>query len=131
VPSSLSPEVEDFITKYIESLEELEVLLLLSNSPDKSWSPKAVDEEIKSSLTSVEQRLQRLASNGLLNVTNNPELAYQYQPATPATAEAVKAVASAYKERRLKVIEFLFSKPISPLQRFSDAFKIRKDPKNG
>jgi hypothetical protein len=131
VPGSLPAQVEEFIKKYIQSLEELEVLLTLSDSPDKTWTAATVYDAIKSSPVSVAQRLERLAANGLINLFDAPEHDYKFNP-TPATvAEAVHALGAAYREKRLKVIEFLFSQPISPLQSFSDAFKIRKDPNHG
>jgi hypothetical protein len=68
---------------------------------------------------------------GVLIVKRDGEPVYKYQPINAELAAAVEALASAYAERRLKVLEFLFSKPMAPLRVFSDAFRIRKDEKNG
>lgn len=124
-------EVEQFILKYIDSLEEMEILLLLSSAPEKTWSPDTVYEAIRSSLDSVKQRLEALSAKGLLQAKGNGHRSYQFQPATADLASAVQSLAMAYKERRLRVLECLFSKPLSSLRIFADAFKIRKDSNNG
>jgi len=131
VAGHLPNEVEQFILKYIDSLEEMEILLLLSSAPEKVWTPDMVYEAIRSSLDSVKQRLEALAAKGLLQSKGEGHRSYQFQPATADLAAAVQSLAMAYKERRLRVLECLFSKPLSSLRIFADAFKIRKDSNNG
>lgn len=127
----LPTEVEQFILQKIDSLEEMEILLLISAAPEKLWTTEAVYEGIRSSLDSVAQRLAGLAEKGLLQPTGETRRTYRYRPATAELAAAVHSLGAAYKERRLRVLECLFSKPLSSLRIFSDAFRIRKDPKNG
>jgi predicted transcriptional regulator len=131
VASELTTQVKDFISRCVDSVEEMEVLFLLSNAKDKWWTSRAVYEDIKSSQASVVERLDGLVRKGVLIVKREGEPVYKYQPQNADLAASVEALASAYTERRLKVLEFLFSKPMAPLRVFSDAFRIRKDDKNG
>lgn len=124
-------EVEEFVFNYIDSVEQLEILLLLSSSPEKVWSSEEVNQRIKSSESSVVQRLEKLASQGLVAVAQPNPARYQYRAATSELSAAVEALAVAYKERRLKVLQCIFSKPLSSLRIFADSFKIRKDSKDG
>jgi hypothetical protein len=56
--SAFSKELDAFIAAEMKSLEQLEILLLLSGNPHKFWSASTVYEVIKSSPVSVAARLQ-------------------------------------------------------------------------
>lgn len=127
----ISEEVRRFISEYIDSVELLEVLLLLRRDPKREWSADAVSREIRSNPTSVMTRLNNLHSRGLLLMSETPTPLYRYQPKTDELDLAIKGLAQAYTERQARVIDLIFSKPIDMLRHFSDAFKFKKDDKNG
>lgn len=129
--NQLPQEIQEFIFQNIDSLEQIEVLLLLSGSPERTWTPNEVNIQLRSSAESVQKRLQSLVARGLVAEVDSQTHAHQYRPATPTLAHAVDQLAENYRERRLKVIECIFSKPISSLRIFADAFRIRKDQNNG
>lgn len=129
--SNLSSSVEDFILKYIDSLEELEILLLLNASSERAFTVAAVYEHIKSTPLSVQQKLEDLTTKGLVQTTSDNPVQYRFEPQTEELILSVRDLAGAYKERRLRVLECLFSKPISSLRIFADSFKLRKDSKHG
>jgi hypothetical protein len=122
--SEIATEVREFISEHISSLEQLEVLLLLHRSPEQEWTPEGVLSEIQSSDISIRQRLQELFTKGLLAQPRNN--LYRYAPRSEKLSRAVDALALAYKERRIKVIETVYKKP-DDIQTFADAFKIRKE----
>ena len=76
-------------------------------------------------------RLERLTFSKLLARVIAPPVSFRCQPGTPERAAALDGLALAYKERRVTVIESIFTKPPSPIQGFADAFRIRKEQKNG
>jgi hypothetical protein len=128
VSSALPEDIRQFLLRYIDSVEQLEVLLLLRGSPGASWSPEAVAQALYSNPTSVAYRLAMLQRHELI-VAADPPSSYRYQPASPALHEAVARVAEMYKERRVAVITFIASKPMANVRAFSDAFRLRKkDP---
>lgn len=110
-------------------MEQLEILLLMSSQPDRDWSAEAVFTAIQSSQTSVAKRLREFFEKGLLAQTNPP--LFRYSPKTEALANAVRALATAHKEKRVKIIESIYRKPVDDVQSFADAFKLRKDKPNG
>lgn len=101
------------------------MLLLLYNSPEQWWSSQSVYQKIQSSPQSVTRRLQQLKLAGLLD--ENQESCYQFRAKTPELAEDVSLLKTEYGDRRVKVIESIFSKSTEQMRRFADAFRIRKE----
>ena len=122
--NDLTNELQHFIARYIVSIEKLEILLLLSGSPEKFWTIDEVFQKIQSSHTSVGQRLRELCSEGFL-VSEGDR--YRYKPKTEDLARSTDELRGIYRTRRLKVIEAVFSKSTEQLRKFSDAFRLRKD----
>jgi predicted transcriptional regulator len=122
--SGLPLDVQKFIAKYIESVEKLEILLLLGNTPEKQWSAEQVYQEIKSNQSSINQKLQNLCSDGFLEHQDDH---YRFQPKSVELAQAVTALGACYQTRRIKVIEAIFSKGTDELRNFANAFRLRKE----
>jgi hypothetical protein len=123
---TLPTSVQHFLSKYIRSLEQLEVLLLLRNSPTRSWAPAEVYEVVRSSRASVEERLESFVSLGFLGKEDGSPPTFRYAPKDELGA-ALDETASAYQKWRVRVIEAIFTPVADPAQRFADAFKVRKD----
>ncbi len=121
--SEVANDVKEFLYKYIHSVEQLEVLLLLKSSVEKKWQVAEISEQLRSPENSIKIRLEDLCGRGLCQKT--PE--GYYYTSTPLLNDTVEKLARAYKDRRIKVIELIFSKPLDKLRNFSDAFKIKGD----
>jgi len=126
----LSEEIQGFIRNYLDSLEELEILLLLHSQSGKDWTVQSVNESIRSSMNSVQQRLEKLRSAGFLSFDASQRI-YRYSPATAELAKTVDLLSNAYREKRLKCIEAIFSKPVHDIRSFSDAFRLRGKKPHG
>jgi hypothetical protein len=124
--SGFSEELERFIKEQIRSLEQLEILLLLSSAPDKKWTEQAVYEVIKSSRASVTARLNELVSQKLLSTETAG--VFTFSPESETVKRLVQELAVAYKQRPVRVVELLYSRPPDAVQEFAKAFKLRKDP---
>ena len=121
--------VRRLLAEHINSVEQLEVLLLLRDRAERSWTPAQASEQIRSGADSVARRLQDLHKRGF--VTREEEgPTYRYAP-PPERVAAIDALARAYAERRHQVIELIFAKPIENLRVYSDAFRLRKEPEDG
>jgi hypothetical protein len=129
--SDLSEDVKKFITEHINSLEQLEVLLLLHRHPEKAWTAHDVSQELRLSPTSVAMRLANLEKRGLLAVSESSDPLYRYQPQKPDFEPAVDNLAQAYPDYRFTIINPIFSKPLDKIKTFADAFKFREDKDNG
>jgi hypothetical protein len=117
----------------IDSIAELETLLLLHRDATASWDAPRVAAELRVEPRSAEAQLTTLAERGLLRPVNDDAArGWRYAPATSALARAVDALAAAYENRRVSVVEFLYSKPaVDKLRVFADAFRLREDESGG
>jgi hypothetical protein len=125
--SGFSEQLDKFITAEIQSLEQLEILFLLSGNPHKWWSAKAVYEVVKSSLPSVQDRLNDMVQRGFLRQEAGNEVRYQFAPSDESIWKIISELREAYKERPVKVVQAIYSKPPDAVQEFARAFRVRKD----
>lgn len=111
----------------IKSLEQLEILFLLSGNPHKWWTANAVYEVVKSSLSSVQERLNDMLQRGFLRQETGNETRYQFAPSDENIWKIISELREAYKERPVKVVQAVYSKPPDAVQEFARAFRVRKD----
>lgn len=120
-----SPDaVLSFVDRHIESVEQLEILLLLA-AQDRMWSAAEIFQNIQSSQASVEKRLESLVAAGLLAKTEKG--CFYFAPKDDDTRKLVKDLAEAYKTRRVRIIEAIYTRKTDAVRTFADAFKFRKD----
>lgn len=129
----LLPEVERLITEHINSVEQLEILLLLYNhvreegqaAPD--WTALTVSQELRIKEKTAAERLSDLAARGFLSVTASQPPQYRYNPASAEQDETVGLLARAYSTQRVTIINYIFSREIDKLRTFAEAFRLRED----
>ena len=121
----VTEEVRLFIGRYIGSLDQLEVLLLVSALPDRDWSVDAVYQVVKSNPAVVAQRLEEFVAAGLL--TRSTEPLYRYGPRTQELSRAISSLGAIYKMSRHKIIEIIYSSKDDALKGFADAFRLKKE----
>lgn len=124
--NELSEGLRSFIKQYITSLEQLEILLLLCKEPERSWTVEQVFRITQSNLASVAERLKNLTSTGFLTREEKPSVTYRFQPGSPEIAGCITELQRAYATSKYKVVEAIFSAPLSPAQQFADSFKLKK-----
>ncbi|WP_240481198.1 hypothetical protein [Sandaracinus amylolyticus] len=107
------------------SVEQLEILLLLRGHAERDWNAEEVAKELRIASISAGNRLADLAARGLLTEASPGR--FRYAPNDPAMHAAVEGLAKVYPERRVSVIEIIFSKPNDVIRTFADAFKLRRD----
>jgi hypothetical protein len=116
-----------FLSRYIDTVGKLEILLLLFETKPKDWTPLAVSEKLHCGLQSAKTQLKALAQSQLLTFSENNEPQYHFQTFSPDLHSDVQAIAKLYHERRTSVIEFIYASPVEKIKTFANAFKIRKD----
>ena len=117
-------DVAQFIRDHIDSIELLEVLLLLRERSGDVWSAETVARELRINPVSTTTRLEKLTSLDLL--ADQGDASYRYAPATSAIDTLIQRVAECYRERRVTMITMIFSKPSDSARDFADAFRLRK-----
>jgi hypothetical protein len=123
--TSLPEDVRQFLHQNIESVEQLEVLLLLWRTAERGWTSEEVATAVYSHPSSVVRRLAMLLGQGLLR--EREPGCFQYAPLTAEQHAAVTHLDHMYRERRVAVITLIASKPIENVRAFSDAFRIRRN----
>jgi hypothetical protein len=122
---ALSPEVLQFISTHIRSVEEVEILSLLAANPAKSWSVQEIYRAIKTAERSIGERLRGFVSANL--VVEEVEMRFKFSSVNPQALQTVLAMARAYRERPVTVIETIYSRAPGAAQSFAEAFRFRKD----
>jgi hypothetical protein len=125
MPSSNIPgAVRRLILEAIDSVAELEALLLLRDSPGIRWTAEAASARLYVSPTVAAHTLAVLTRRGLLEETAD---GYRYKPSSPALAEVVNALATTYASQLIAVTHLIHAKPSPSMQDFARAFRFRKD----
>ena len=122
----ITTDIERFIHDNINSVEQLDVLLLLFSPPQKEWSAVEVSQKLYRQPDSVAMRLEDLRDRGVLSVRQEAQLLYQYAPNGRQDA-IMRGLERAYTVRKDAVIGLIFTRPSDTLRVFSDAFRIRRD----
>ncbi|WP_224248638.1 hypothetical protein [Hyalangium gracile] len=122
--------VQRFIATHIDSIEKLEVLLLLRARAERDWSARDVSQELRITEMSATARLEDLTARRLLVKDGSPPI-YRYGPASSEDAQDVGDLQATYSTRRVSVISFIFSKPLDKVRGFADAFRLKRDKDDG
>jgi hypothetical protein len=122
--------VVTFVHEHINSVVELEALLLLYQTRPRTWTASEIARELRIDASWPQTELQQLCRAGIIRCTPANDPTYEF--AGNADIENIVGDLSAtYTDRRVSVIGLIFSKPLDKLKSFGDAFRIRKDPGNG
>ncbi|HWQ36139.1 MAG TPA: hypothetical protein VNQ79_25100 [Blastocatellia bacterium] len=120
-------DVRQFILRNIDSIAQLEALLLLRGNPPEAWSVHAVAKRLYISDDETAPLLVRLCEQGFVVAESGAPVQYRYQPATTELAQMIDRVAGIYSKQLVPVTRLIHSKPRTRIQEFADAFKLRKD----
>lgn len=102
------PELIVFVRRYIRSVEKLEILVLLQETPAQTWSAQAVYEVTRSNPVSVEQCMRELCRDGLIQMADGPAPVYFFEPVSKELAGLVADLAALYKEKRVRVLQMIY-----------------------
>lgn len=119
-------DVRQFIADNIDSVAELEGLLLLSKDRETEWSTEELAKRLYTNSQQVEDVLARLYSLGFLARKEGNPPTYRYQPGITQLAKMVDRVGEIYSKYLIPVTNLIHSKPQTKVQQFADAFKFRK-----
>ena len=115
----LSAKLRALINRAIDSVEHVEVLLLLKSQPQRDWTPQEIAAELRRSEASVAHRLRALTR---VKLALGSESGYRYQSGD--ADDTVEELAYEYEHRRVRLIEAIFSRSIDSARSFADAFRL-------
>jgi hypothetical protein len=128
----LAKDLQDFLSQHISSVVQLELLLLLHGSSPREWTGDQLAHELRIDPSWARTQADDLCARGLLNCEEAAgQRRYRFSPATPTLQEATDRLARTYADRRVSIISFIYSRPIDQLKAFAEAFRIRKETRDG
>ena len=126
-----SPQIPDnvlqFIAERIDSVPQLEALLLLWESAQRSWTEEEVAARIYVSRAVAAQILQSLQRQNLVTSESTQSARYQYNPQWDPTGQVMPEVAAAYRRHLVQLATFIHSRASTAVREFARAFDLKKD----
>lgn len=115
--------LQQFILKYVESVDHLRALLLLRSELGRFWSVMELSARLYLEPGRAAEVLASLQNAGLLRERGAE---YRYDPADPELARLVEELEQLDRERPVTLIKLIYSRP-GTLETFADAFRLRRD----
>lgn len=114
----------------IRSVTDLEALLLLAREEGKAWRGEELSRALYLTEGAAYEQLMHLEALGLLrsSVDESGQRWFRYTPADPATHRQVADLERDYAQLRVRLIEYIYSRPSDSVRSFARAFRLRKDP---
>jgi hypothetical protein len=123
----ISVKLKQFIFEFVDSVELIEVLLLIRNNAEKWFCSNQISSELRSNPKSISNRLLRLVNIGLLEQDNDKDL-FRYKPESQELKDLVSELSNEYLLRRHRIFELIFSSSKNARQ-FANAFIVNKSNK--
>lgn len=127
--AELFPEdVVRFLSTHVESIDQLEILRVFGEAPEREWSATALAAEVQTSPRAAMAHVAALRGRGLLHTEAiGQDVVCRYSPATPELDARVRRVLQFYRERPVSMIKLVYAQADDPLRAFADAFRLRKE----
>lgn len=124
MPDSIIPfELQDFIIRHIDSIAQIEALLLLRLHADQSWDVPKTAQRLYVTEQETLQILQNLCDDGLVECNDG---LYRYACKSKENEQFVDRLAESYARNLVAVTSIIHAKP-RRIREFANAFKLRKD----
>ena len=123
MPEEIPADVQRFLADHIRSIAQLELLLMLHRERERTWTVAAAAKELYTAVSMTEPLLESLRTIGLVSLQGDQ---YQYSPKQQPLDRVVSDLSQLYQQRRVTIVNLIYSAPVQKLQDFADAFRIRK-----
>lgn len=121
----IPPDVRRYVVERIDSVAELETLVLLHSAPERRWTSEEVAQRVYVSIPMARALLERFAVSGVFREQGDGS--YVYAPATDALGKLVDRLEQSYRSALIPLTQLIHSKPPASLRDFADAFRMGKD----
>jgi DNA-binding MarR family transcriptional regulator len=124
--NAIPAHVLRFLEENIDTVPQLETLLMMSVEADRSW----LIADIASRNYIAEQRatatLNALLRRGLVTSEESPPR-FRFDPATDEVRALVADLARCYQKNLSRITELIHAKPSASIKEFARAFDLKKD----
>jgi hypothetical protein len=117
-------ELTEFLQRTVDSVAELEALLLAHGNPDTDWDAPSLAARLYVPERAAAEVLAALHRRGLLH---QAEDRFTYRPASDALRQSVDQLAVWYPRALVAITRLIHSKPGAAVRGFADAFRLRED----
>jgi hypothetical protein len=108
----------------IDSVADLEAILLLAENPSKHWNAALVAGRLYLSEAEAALCLERLKLRGIAEPASDG--CFRYLPASPELAADISDLRETYRTQLITLTKLIHSKHRTSAQKFSDAFRLWK-----
>jgi hypothetical protein len=125
---TLPEDIVGFVTEYIESIDQLEILRVLGENRQKEWEATALCRVLQADPQGLESQLKDMQARGLLTAAKRAEgLSCRYSAGTPEIEAKLSRLLQYYRERPVTMIRLVYDRARNPLRARADKLRNRKD----
>ena len=106
--AELPKHVRDLIERHIDSVQQVEILVLLRGQSDNAWHPADVSRALHIAPGPCRTWLEQFAAAGLVT---DAGMGFRHGAAKRVSRIAVDDLVDLYPRRRLSVIDAIYNKP--------------------
>jgi hypothetical protein len=107
----ISAELQAFIFANFETIDQLRILLLLQNNPERSWNAMSITAILRIQQEAAQDCLDRLHRRGLLVLEDLASRRYAYRPDRVELDRMARAVAELDRTRPVTLIKLIYARP--------------------
>jgi hypothetical protein len=122
----IPPRVLQFLAERIDSVPQLEALLLIWEDPQRLWSENELAARLYVSNQVATLIVQSLERQQLVTVELASAAQYRYNAAWDPTGEIMPEVAASYRRHLVPVSTFIHSRASTAVREFARAFEFKK-----
>jgi hypothetical protein len=115
-----------FLEGFIDTVPQLETLLMMSEEPDRSWRVADVASRNYIAEQRAMDTLSALQRRGLVSSSESPPC-FRYDPASEEVRAVVADLARCYQKNLSRITELIHAKPSASIKEFARAFNLKKD----
>lgn len=124
MPEDIPDDVRRLIADSVDSIPELEAILLLREYRPRTWTAAQAGERLYVSKTVAAHVLGILQQRGVFAGDGE---SFRYAPASPELEATIDALAVAYSHHLVAVTQLVHAKPNASVRHFAEAFRFRKE----
>jgi hypothetical protein len=119
----LPAELQEFLSKHIDSIAQLEALLLLRGEPDTVWHVQSTAKRLYIGEREAAETLTHLAA---LNLVAREGDGYKFGPQSEELLRMTGLLAEHYKHHLIPITNLIHAK-LRRIRQFAEAFKLKKE----
>lgn len=128
--SRLPRDVYGFLRAHIRSIGQLEVLLLLSRDPARTWTVNEVNRELRMSDHAARKHLELLRDQQIVREEAGSERRYHFAPQDPNLPAVVRRLDGMFHQWVASIVDAIYAPREDSIRQFADAFRLKRDDRD-